>query len=269
METGSESGDLPMSGGNMSQVVLGGKVVKRTATSASGTIQRYLSHLRRSGLDWVPEPLGFDQSGRELLGFIEGEVVDGVPPDWFWQEDLLRDVAVRLRQLHDASVSFLAEGAAWNWQALEPQEVILHRDFAPYNCVFRKGQFVGLIDFDLCAPGPRIWDIAYTAYRFVPLMPQGSGCWSVSPFDLDAMLDRLRVFLQAYGSGDEAMVFSVDAVLATTLQRLDSMVAWVEEWVKEHPSSDLAENAATYAQHRAWLEEVVGQLTGDLGGQFL
>lgn len=246
----------------MSQVVLGGKVVKRTATSASGKIQRYLSHLRSSGVDWVPEPLGFDEFGRELLGFIEGEVVDGVPEDWFWEEDLLIDVAGRLRQLHDASISFSTVGEGWNWESLEPQEVILHRDFAPYNCVFREGRFVGLIDFDLCAPGPRIWDIAYTAYRFVPLMPQGVGCWSVSPFDRDAMLDRLGILLEAYGSGDETLVFSVDQVLGTTLERLDSMVAWVGEWVKEHPNSALVENAATYAQHRAWLEEAVGQFGG-------
>lgn len=246
----------------MSQVVLSGRAVKRTATPASGKIQRYLSHLRSLGVDWVPEPLGFDESGRELLGFIEGEVVDGVPGDWFWEEVLLIDVAGRLRQLHDASVSFSMDGEGWNWESLEPQEVILHRDFAPYNCVFREGRFVGLIDFDLCAPGPRIWDIAYTAYRFVPLMPQGVGCWSVSPFDRDAMLDRLGIFLEAYGSGDETLVFSADQVLGTTLERLDSMVAWVEGWVKEHPNSALVENAATYAQHRAWLEEVVGQFGG-------
>ncbi len=32
-------------------------------------------------------------------------------------------------------------------------------------------ELVGVIDFDLCAPGARLWDLAYTAYRYVPLMP--------------------------------------------------------------------------------------------------
>jgi len=35
--------------------------------------------------------------------------------------------------------------------------------------VFRKGMPVALIDFDTAHPGPRIWDVAYAAYRFVPL----------------------------------------------------------------------------------------------------
>ncbi len=28
---------------------------------------------------------------------------------------------------------------------------------------------VGIIDFDVAAPGPRLWDIAYTLYTCVPL----------------------------------------------------------------------------------------------------
>lgn len=241
----------------MSQVALSGGTVIRKPTVASATIQWLLHHLRESGLDWVPEPLGFGDDGRELLSYLKGEVVDGVPPDWFWQRDLLTDVARRLRTLHDATASFVLEGAVWNLEPMSPQEVIIHRDFAPYNCVFHERRFVGLIDFDLCAPGPRIWDIAYTAYRFVPLMPQGDGCWSVSPFGPEEMLDRLRDFLEAYGGGIESGPgpYSVQEVLATTVTRLDAMVAWVKEWLKAHPSSELAGNGTTYAQHREWLAE--------------
>ncbi|WP_290866248.1 phosphotransferase [Hamadaea sp.] len=51
----------------------------------------------------------------------------------------------------------------------EPAEVVCHSDAAPYNTVFRSGHPVALIDFDTAHPGPRVWDVAYAVYRFVPL----------------------------------------------------------------------------------------------------
>lgn len=35
--------------------------------------------------------------------------------------------------------------------------------------MFEDGTLTGVIDLDLASPGPRVWDMAYTAYRFVPL----------------------------------------------------------------------------------------------------
>ena len=241
----------------MSAVVKSGSIVKRTATAGSPTIQQFLSHLRGAGVDWVPEPLGFDDSGREILSFVEGQAIDGVPPEWFWDENVLVDIAKRLRQLHDASISFDGTSAVWNWDSASPTEVILHRDFAPYNCIFREQRFVGLIDFDLCAPGPRIWDIAYTAYRFVPLMPIGplghAQSWSVSPFNTEIMIKRLDAFLVAYGLGAHRLEYSTADVLAMTIKRLDAMIEWIKMRLQTHPNPGLAENAETYAAHRAWL----------------
>ena len=50
-----------------------------------------------------------------------------------------------------------------------PVEVICHNDFATYNLVFDGENVVGVIDWDFASPGPRLWDIAYLAYRIVPL----------------------------------------------------------------------------------------------------
>ena len=47
--------------------------------------------------------------------------------------------------------------------------MICHNDVAPYNTVFVDGRPRALIDFDTAGPGPRVWDIAYAAYTFVPL----------------------------------------------------------------------------------------------------
>ena len=61
--------------------------------------------------------------------------------------------------------------------------MICHNDYAPYNLVFRDGRLVGVIDFETAAPGPRAWDLAYLAYRLVPLAAPGNP-------DLPAQPDR-------------------------------------------------------------------------------
>lgn len=48
-------------------------------------------------------------------------------------------------------------------------EVICHNDVAHYNTVFVAGRPVAFIDRDPAAPGPRVWDLVYAAYRLVPL----------------------------------------------------------------------------------------------------
>lgn len=48
------------------------------------------------------------------------------------------------------------------------------RSAAPYNLVFRDGGVVGAIDFYAASPGPRAWDLAYLAYRLVPLTAPGN-----------------------------------------------------------------------------------------------
>ena len=76
-----------------------------------------------------------------------------------------------MRRYHDATVGYAPpDGAVWQLQATPgPHEVICHNDFAPYNLVFTNWRPHAIIDFDTAGPGPRIWDVSYAAYRFVPL----------------------------------------------------------------------------------------------------
>jgi len=161
-----------LSGGNMGGAVRVGSTIRKRTKRQSATIQRLLTHVRARGVTWVPEALGTDEQGRDVWSFIAGEVIHDHPA-WLWSIDILTTVARRLRQWHDATASFERRpDDVWWWPGKLPADVICHVDFAPYNHVFRKGEFVGAIDFDICYPGPRLWDLAYTAYRYVPLTPR-------------------------------------------------------------------------------------------------
>ncbi|HLO99990.1 MAG TPA: phosphotransferase [Fimbriimonas sp.] len=242
-----------LTGGNMSSVQRIGDTVHRTSTPASPTIQRLLTHIRSKGITWVPKPLGFDDQGREVLSYVSGQVVHDMP-DWIWSEPILKDIAKRLRAFHDATLEFDQTGALWNFPSREPKEVIVHHDFAPYNCVFENEQFVGLIDFDLCAPGPRIWDIAYAAYRFVPLLPaSGPENWDQSPFDEPEMLRRLDLFVNSYNQGTLIPNPTSKTVLDTAKLRLEVLAEWTQNHARQVGSGQLEDNAKMYTANAKWL----------------
>src|SRR5687768_10620936 len=108
--------DETLRGGNVSTVVRVGDTVRRTAGAWSATVQRLLAHVRSRGLLWVPEPLGFDERGREILSFVPGDVPHELPT-WTWSDVVLSDSAQALRQWHDATLGFERSGAVWNQPA--------------------------------------------------------------------------------------------------------------------------------------------------------
>jgi hypothetical protein len=183
-------------GGNMNAVERDGATVTRHAGPWTPTVHRYLRYLLRAGVDWIPQPLGIEGT-RERLSFVGGEVPLYPLPAWVWEERVLVAGARKLRRLHDASIGFGLDGAVWQSPAKVPAEVICHNDFAPHNLAFDDGMPVGAIDFDMCSPGPRLWDLAYFATRAVPLTqeptPDAPG--------MDQARRRVQVILDTYGSG--------------------------------------------------------------------
>jgi Phosphotransferase enzyme family len=244
-------------GGFVNSVVRVGDTVRRIPGKCTPTIHRLLAHVRERGVTRVPAPLGYDDLGREILTFIPGAVPHEMP-EWIWSEVVLTDVARSLRQWHDATADFDVPGSTWGLDARDPPEVICHNDFAPYNCVFRDGCLVGTIDFDTCAPGPRLWDIAYTAYRFVPLMPSLNAsdlpdAGDRSPFGLSDMRARLDTFLDAYSAAGVPVHFPPSAVIASAIDRLRVLAAWTTEHARTSGVAALANHAEMYLAHARWL----------------
>ena len=233
----------------MNSVVRVGDTVRRIPGNCTPTIHRLLVHVRERGVIWVPAPLGYDDRGREILTFIPGEVPHEMP-QWVWSDVVLADVARSLRQWHDATIGFDAVGSTWGLDARDPPEVICHNDFAPYNMVFTDGRLTGVIDFDYCSPGPRIWDIAYLAYRLAPL----SGALGPEPFSAGEQAARLGRLLAAYGS-----LASSEEVVATAVPRLRDLADFSDRAAAELGNPDLTRHADGYRADADRLAR--GQLT--------
>jgi len=255
-----------LTGGHMNTIVRVGDTVRRPAGAWTSTVHRLLRYARERGVSWAPVPLGYDEVGREVLSFISGDVPHEMP-EWVWSEIALTDAARALRQWHDATSCFDLGGAVWSSNVREPGEVICHNDFAPYNCVFRDGRFAGAIDFDLCSPGPRLWDIAYTAYRYVPLMPPADadvpdGACERSPFEVTEMCSRLDTFLAAYAAGSVPLRYSHATVFDMAIERLGAIAAWTTSHVTKTGNTSLERHAQMYRAHAQWIDsELRGELT--------
>ena len=159
-----------------------GDTVRRPTGPWTPTVQRWLGHLRAQGLRCVPVPLGLDGQGREVLSYLPGTAPQDPMPDWVYRDEVLVQAARLMAELHTASAGLDRTGAVWQLPTHEPAEVVCHNDFAPYNLVFDADhRLTGVIDWDTASPGPRVWDLAYLAYRLVPLggeprsAPQRSG----------------------------------------------------------------------------------------------
>jgi hypothetical protein len=227
--------EIVLSGGNMTPVVRVGDTVRRAAGPWTPTIHALLRHVRAAGFDGVPEPLGIDERGREILSFVPGRVATYPLADFVLAERTMVAVARLLRAYHDASASFVAPpGAVWQWPALAPAEVICHNDFAPYNLTFEGEELAGVIDWDLASPGPRVRDLGYTAYRFVPLTaPENPD----APYPGRAeQARRLTVFCAAYG---DPGITPAD-VTAAAIAKLRDLVAFI---VDSAAAGDAAQTA--------------------------
>ena len=212
-----------LTGGNMTAVVRVGATVRRTAGPWTPTVHAFLRHLRAAGFGLAPEPLGLDEQGREILTLLPGVAPAYPLPAYVWTDATLAAVASTLRAFHDAGAGFAAaEGAVWQWPPAEPAEVICHNDFAPYNLMFEGGRLTGVIDLDLVAPGPRIRDVAYAAYRFAPLTAPANP--DVPVVGADEQARRLAAFCEAYGDPR----IRPAAVMRAAADRLRELVAFIE-----------------------------------------
>ncbi|OIK09240.1 phosphotransferase [Bacillus sp. MUM 13] len=182
-----------LTGGNVSSVFRSGDTVRRELKPDSAKIHKLLQHLESKGFEYAPKFLGIDEKNREILSYIEGETGNYPLKQYMWSDDVLTEIAKMLRLYHDSISDFSFDDS---WQSIDntpqPFEVICHNDFAIYNIIFKNKRPVGIIDFDVAGPGPRLWDIAYTLYTCVPLS-------KFSVLNANQVKQRIKLFFRSYG----------------------------------------------------------------------
>lgn len=244
---------MALAGGNMSDVVRRGQAVHRTAGPWTPTIHRLLDHLRARGATWLPRPLGLDEQGREVLTYLPGTVPAYPMPSWVWSEEVLVDAARRLAQVHQASAGFDTTEAVWQLSAHLPAEVVCLNDVAPYNMVFDDAhQLTGFIDLDTASPGPRVWDLAYLAYRIAPLAPAqdiGTGLPSLA-----VRGHRLGLLCQAYADAGDHVAISAQTVLRTVMPRLEELASFAAAQAAAG-AAQVADHAQGYLDDARWVKE--------------
>lgn len=201
-----------LSGGNTHEAIVRiGETVHRPTGSATPGVHELLSHLENLGYDGAPRVRGIDKQGREVLDYIEGEVVHPDHDGLLVSEVALAGVVASIRRFHDAVESFVDPGRfAWSDRGGDPsgsQEILCHNDLAPWNLIHGRDGRWFFIDWDLAAPGRRSWDLAWALLSMVPLMPG-------TDLSHQRRAERVAVFRNAYGPNKFP-----DDVLAVAVER--------------------------------------------------
>lgn len=188
---------------NLGQVIRRGDVVERPAPPHAAALHQYLRALHEAGFEGAPEPREL-RGEREVLTFVHGDVAVPPYPDWARTDDALASVGRFLRRFHDVAATVPIPDADWPTEFPDPeaesgddQLILCHNDACLENVVFRDGQAAALIDFDFAAPGRPLWDLAFCAWYWVPMVPD-----KIAAIEGMAELDapsRLRILVDAYG----------------------------------------------------------------------
>jgi hypothetical protein len=183
-------------------VVRIGDTVRRPSGHWREAVHDLLRHLRRAGLTIVPEPLGVDAEGREVLRFLPGR-----DQGWPFLDEILSDrgayelgrLATTLRR---AMATYVCPpGARWHsWDgAPDRGESMQHGDLGPWNLLWGPSAAVaGVIDWDLAEPGDPWYDTGFLAWFVVPFMDDERAHARGFPRPPDRRA-RLRAFARGAG----------------------------------------------------------------------
>ena len=221
-----------LSGGRVTQgVYLLNGAVHRPRRPNSEFVARALDYARANGLDFVPRYMGVDADGFDMFSYMEGTVPANLGD---FSDAQLRRAAELISRFHSVMRGFVGDG----------RRSVCHNDLSPCNFTFTGGMPAGIIDFDACAPGDPLDDLAYALWMWLDIgnpdqPPEGAA-------------RRMALMCGAYGCADE-------------LRRLPQRMLAQMRRVERSVFSDPEQTARTSAWARGcavWLEAKLIPLLG-------
>ena len=173
-------------GGNVGGAVRVGGTVRRATGAWTPAVHRLLRHLASRGVPALPEVLGTDERGREVLSFLPGRVVD-VDTELMTEPQLVA-LGGWARGLHEAAAD-LDDPGPWRFFGVDRPTLVAHNDLAPYNVCFAGDRLVGVFDWDLAGPSTPLLELAHLAWNAIPLF---------RPLDLTVAARRIEVLAASY-----------------------------------------------------------------------
>lgn len=247
-----------LAGGNASTgVVRVGDTVRKPWREGTPAMVEFMAAVRAAGVD-VPQVLGRDEQGRQVIEFVEGSLALDLPP--LSIGDLER-VGRIVRAIHDASDGFVPLTTP-HWECAIPspgRDLICHGDLAPWNLIV--GERWVVIDWDGSAPSTRLWDLAYSAQAFTlndPTRPPTEAA------------DCLAAFIRGYGA-DRALRTALPATMTTRVAAMHDLLRcshttgaepWATMYVTGHGDHWAAalEYVASHQSH--WVESLTVRQSG-------
>jgi hypothetical protein len=146
-------------------------------------VRQLLLWYERVGFDGAPRFLGYDEKGREILSFVEGDPGFAPVPS---SDDVVVGIGQLLRRAHDAQEGFAPPG-----------QVVAHMDLFWTNVIFRNGAPVALIDWELARPATRVLELALAATYWAGIRIDDQLTeWGIP---LERRGERLQLLCDAYG----------------------------------------------------------------------
>jgi aminoglycoside phosphotransferase len=184
------------------EIIQNDDAVHRPTHYWTPAVHGLLEYLNSVGFKSVPQVLGVDEQGREILSFIKGE---SGPAGWakISSDEGLARFAKYLRQYHDAIRDYKPPADskwAYGHDRLESGEIICHGDFGPWNIVWDGDDPVGIIDWDMARPAKPEFDILYALEFAAPFRDDEEAIKWHHFTKVPDRKHRIAVFLEAYGT---------------------------------------------------------------------
>ncbi|WP_070964419.1 phosphotransferase enzyme family protein [Vibrio sonorensis] len=230
-----------------SRITIINKTVVRPLTKSSATIHALLGYLSEQGFTHGPRVVRVEQEN-EVLSLVEGDTYNYPLKGPIATIAALESAAKMQRALHDATVGFLetVKSPDWMLEPKEPQQVICHGDYTPYNVALTGDRVSGVYDFDTAHPGPRLWDLAWSIYCWAPFKTHSYDALGT----LEEQISRAKLYCDAYGLSFIEREALVDAMVA----RLDAMVDYMVIQA-ESGNEQFAQNIKD-GHHHAYIKDI-------------